>query len=127
MGGVELPLIPMEIRAKEDLDEFHKVRKEYETYAIRLAEYEDTELTPEEIIVMKSKEIPFVPKAGEYYYYYNGMYDRESRLWWNNTDRDLMCLYFGNVFRTEDEITEQDKDRIKKIFDEIKGGKRYER
>lgn len=41
MGRVELPTIPIEINSREDLEKFHKVRKEYEAMAIKLAEYED--------------------------------------------------------------------------------------
>ena len=40
---VVLPVIPMEIKSKEDLDKFHEVRREYEAMAIKLAEYEDKE------------------------------------------------------------------------------------
>lgn len=43
MGQVILPMIPMEIKSKEDLDKYHEVRKEYEDMAIKLAEYEDRE------------------------------------------------------------------------------------
>lgn len=50
---VLLPIIPMGIDSKEDLNKYHKVRKEYQDVAIKLAEYEDTELTPEEIILLK--------------------------------------------------------------------------
>ena len=45
MGKVILPIIPMEIKSKEDLDKYHKVRKEYEEMAIKLAEYEDKDDT----------------------------------------------------------------------------------
>ena len=40
---VILPTIPMEINSQEDLEKFHKVRKEYENMAIKLSEYEDRE------------------------------------------------------------------------------------
>jgi len=40
---VILPLIPMEIKTKEDLDKYHEIRREYEAMAIKLAEYEDRE------------------------------------------------------------------------------------
>ena len=43
MGQVVVPVIPMEIKTKEDLNEYHKVRREYEAMAIKLAEYEDKE------------------------------------------------------------------------------------
>lgn len=39
--NVMLPMIPMEINSKEDLEEYHRVRKEYEDYAVKLASYED--------------------------------------------------------------------------------------
>lgn len=40
-GSVALPLIPMDIKNKEDLEIYHKVRKQYEENTIKLAEYED--------------------------------------------------------------------------------------
>lgn len=43
MGKVVLPVIPMEIKSKEDLDKYHEVRREYEAMVIKLAEYEDKE------------------------------------------------------------------------------------
>lgn len=43
MGKVVLPVIPMEIKTKEDLNKYHEVRREYEAMAIKLAEYEDKE------------------------------------------------------------------------------------
>lgn len=43
MGKVLLPTVPMEIKTKEDLEKYHKAIKEYESYAIKLAEYEDRE------------------------------------------------------------------------------------
>ena len=42
-GSVALPLIPMDIKNKEDLEIYHKVRKQYEESTIKLAEYEDLE------------------------------------------------------------------------------------
>lgn len=42
-GKVVLPSIPMEIKTKEDLDKYHEIRRECETMAIKLAEYEDRE------------------------------------------------------------------------------------
>lgn len=42
-GSVALPLIPMDIKNKEDLEIYHKVRKQYEENTIKLAEYEDFE------------------------------------------------------------------------------------
>ena len=42
-GSVALPLIPMDIKNKEDLEIYHKVRKQYEENTIKLAEYEDLE------------------------------------------------------------------------------------
>lgn len=46
---VLLPIIPMEIRNAEDLEKYHDTRRKYEENTIRLAEYEDTGLTPEQI------------------------------------------------------------------------------
>jgi len=54
---VILPIIPMAIDSKEDLDKFHEVRKEYQAMAIKLSEYEDTGLTPEEIVHLKEDDI----------------------------------------------------------------------
>lgn len=48
MGKVVLPIIPMEINSEEDLNKYHKVRREYEVMAIKLAEYEDKEEALEE-------------------------------------------------------------------------------
>ena len=42
-GSVALSLIPMDIKNKEDLEIYHKVRKQYEENTIKLAEYEDLE------------------------------------------------------------------------------------
>ena len=42
-GSVALPLIPMDIKHKADLEIYHKVRKQYEENTIKLAEYEDFE------------------------------------------------------------------------------------
>ena len=42
-GNVILPLIPMNILNKDDLETYHTVRKQYEENTIRLAEYEDLE------------------------------------------------------------------------------------
>ena len=53
---VILPIIPMEINSKEDLSKFHEIRKEYQAMAIKLAEYEDTGLTPEEIVLLKEED-----------------------------------------------------------------------
>lgn len=50
---VILPIIPMGIDSKEDLDKYHEVRREYQAMTIKLAEYEDTGLTPEDIILLK--------------------------------------------------------------------------
>ena len=50
---VILPIIPMGINSKEDLDKYHKVRKEYQDMAIKLAAYEDIGLTPKEIDLLK--------------------------------------------------------------------------
>ena len=47
---VVLPMIPIEIKSKEDLDKWHEVRKEYEAMAIKLAEYEDREEKYREIL-----------------------------------------------------------------------------
>ena len=54
---VLLPNIPMEINSKEDLDKYHEVRRDIESKIIRLAEYEDTGLTPEEIVHLKEDDI----------------------------------------------------------------------
>lgn len=56
MGQVVLPVIPMEIKTKEDLNEYHKVRREYEAMAIKLAEYEDKE-DDEHLKLLNSIEI----------------------------------------------------------------------
>jgi hypothetical protein len=40
-GKIILPMIPMEIKSKNDLENFHKIRKEYENITFKLAEYED--------------------------------------------------------------------------------------
>ena len=40
---VILPIIPMEINSKEDLEKYHDIRKEYENITIKLSEYEDRE------------------------------------------------------------------------------------
>ncbi|HBX47656.1 MAG TPA: hypothetical protein DEF85_02050 [Clostridiaceae bacterium] len=53
---VLLPNIPMEIKSKEDLDKFHEVRRDIESKIIRLAEYEDIGLTPEEIVLLKEED-----------------------------------------------------------------------
>lgn len=42
-GKVILPLIPMDIKNKDDLETYHKARKQYEENTIKLAEYEDLE------------------------------------------------------------------------------------
>ena len=42
-GKTVLPIIPMNIATRHDLDEYHKQRKFYEECAIRLSEYEDAE------------------------------------------------------------------------------------
>lgn len=44
-----LPVIPMEIKNEEDLKKYHETRRKYEENTIRLAEYEDTGLTPEQL------------------------------------------------------------------------------
>lgn len=49
---VILPMIPMQIESKEDLENYHKVRKEYEDNTIRLSSYEDIG-SIEEIINLK--------------------------------------------------------------------------
>ena len=49
LGGVVLPEIPMEIKNKEDLEKFHHARKIYEENTIKLAAYEDTGFSPEEL------------------------------------------------------------------------------
>lgn len=53
---VVLPIIPMEIRSKSDLERFHKARKKYEENTIKLAEYEDIGLSPEEVKQFKDSE-----------------------------------------------------------------------
>jgi hypothetical protein len=50
MDKVVLPNIPMKIKNKKDLEEYHEVRRDIENKIIKLAAYEDTELTPEEFI-----------------------------------------------------------------------------
>ena len=42
-GKVFLPLPPMNIKNQDDLETYHKVRKQYEENTIKLAEYEDFE------------------------------------------------------------------------------------
>lgn len=49
LGGVVLPEIPMEIKNKEELEEYHRVRKIYEESMIKLGQYEDIGLDPEEL------------------------------------------------------------------------------
>lgn len=46
---VILPIIPMQINNKKELDNFHEVRRDIEAKIIKLAEYEDISLSPEEI------------------------------------------------------------------------------
>lgn len=53
---VVLPIIPMEIKNQSDLEGFHKVRKKYEENTIKLAEYEDIGLSPEEVKQFKDAE-----------------------------------------------------------------------
>lgn len=55
MGKAVLPMIPMEIKDHKDLSKFHSIRKWYEDRVIRLAEYEKTGLTPEEIASLKEQ------------------------------------------------------------------------
>jgi len=40
---VILPIIPMDINSKEDLEKYHNIRREYENMVIKLSEYEDRE------------------------------------------------------------------------------------
>lgn len=49
---VIVPMVPMEMKSKEDLSKYHKVRREYEENTIRLSEYEDIG-SVEEIISLK--------------------------------------------------------------------------
>lgn len=51
MGKVILPMIPMEINTREDLENWHEVRRQYDAMVIKLAEYEDREEEYKEILM----------------------------------------------------------------------------
>jgi hypothetical protein len=50
MDKVVLPNIPMEIKNKKDLEEYHEVRRNIENKIIKLAAYEDTGLEPKDVL-----------------------------------------------------------------------------
>lgn len=43
MGNVLLPVFPLEINSKEDLDKYHQLRRETDAMILKLSEYEDRE------------------------------------------------------------------------------------
>lgn len=77
---VLLPSLPMGINSKEDLDKFHEVRRDIESKIIRLAEYEDTGLTPEEI---KLKSEDSITITGEVMYNFIRDYCIHHDSYWN--------------------------------------------
>ena len=109
---VVLPIIPMEIKNQSDLERFHKVRKKYEENTIKLAEYEDSGLSPEEVKHFKDAEeqgllLRLPCKVGNTVYYISNGYIEpctvEVIFLADYTDKDGNCSYMAEIHFERDD------------------------
>lgn len=115
-----LPMLPMsEIQCFQDLDDFHKVRREIETKIIRLSEYEDSGVSPSDVSELAQAKadgrlIVLPCKVGESYYGICQEMHHAKRKWkaqrWVETGEILNFHITAELSTTEAEVKQHQRD-----------------